>query len=145
MCLGNKLNYEIFPIFEQNHEQYLWKNSNFSTFSQVYFCSLKSFPFYLEYHESKFLGLFCLKQATKMFQFLDQNHGLTPSVCKMSCSVGCLWHTHGKNPVRLYSKLQSQPIGLRKIFIDYLFFQAYQSYRTKSVSTFNRFASSEEL
>ena len=59
-------------------------------------------------------------------------------------SVGCLWHFHGKNPVWLYPKLQSQPIGLRKIFIDYLFFQADQSDCTKSVSIFNRFASSEE-
>ena len=46
--------------------------------------------------------------------------------------------------VRLYPKLQSQPIGLPKIFIDYLFFQADQSDCTKSVSIFNRFASSEE-
>ena len=59
-------------------------------------------------------------------------------------SVGCLWHSHGKNPVRLYPKLQSQPIGLCKIFIDYLFFQADQSDCTKSVSISNRFASSEE-
>ena len=59
-------------------------------------------------------------------------------------SVGCLWHSHGKNPVRLYPKLQSQPIGLPKIFIDYLFFQADQSDCTKSVSIFNRFASPEE-
>ena len=61
-----------------------------------------------------------------------------------SDSVGCLWHSHGKNPVRLYPKLQSQPIGLSKIFIDYLFFQADQSDCTKSVSIFNRFAFSEE-
>ena len=59
-------------------------------------------------------------------------------------SEGCLWHSHGKNPVRLYPKLQSQSIGLRKIFIDCLFFQADQSDCTKSVSIFNRFASSEE-
>ena len=59
-------------------------------------------------------------------------------------SVGCLWNSHGKNPVRLYPKLPSQPIGLPKIFIDYLFFQADQSDCTKSVSIFNRFASSEE-
>ena len=59
-------------------------------------------------------------------------------------SVGCLWHSHGKNPVRLYPKLQSQPIGLPKIFIDYLFFQADQSDCTKSVSIFNRFACYEE-
>ena len=54
---------------------------------------------------------------------------------KRSClySVGCLWHSHGKNPVRLYPKLQIQPIGLPKIFIDYLFFQADRSDCTKSV------------
>ena len=63
----------------------------------------------------------------------------------MIYSVGCLWHSHGKNPVRLYPKLQSQPIGLRKIFIDYLFSQADQSDCTKSVSISSRFASSEEL
>ena len=56
-------------------------------------------------------------------------------------SVGHLWHSHGKNPVRLYPKLQSQPIGLRKIFIDYLFFQADQSDCTKSVSIFNYYLS----
>ena len=33
-------------------------------------------------------------------------------------SVGCLWHSHGKNPVRLYPKLQSQPIGLHKILFN---------------------------
>ena len=59
-------------------------------------------------------------------------------------SVVCLWHSHGKNPVRLYPKLHSQPIGLRKIFIDYLFLQANQSDCSKSVSISNRFASSEE-
>ena len=68
----------------------------------------------------------------------------TSSLCVHN-SVGCLWHSHGKNPARLYPKLQSQPIGLPKIFIDYLFFQADQSDCTKSVSIFNRFASSEEL
>ena len=39
--------------------------------------------------------------------------------------MGGPWHSHGKNPVRLYPKLQSQSIGLPKIFIDCLFFQAY--------------------
>ena len=51
-------------------------------------------------------------------------------------SVGCLWNSHGKNPVRLYPKLPSQPIGLPKIFIDYLFFQADRSDCTKSVPFF---------
>ena len=58
--------------------------------------------------------------------------------------VGCLWHSHGKNPVRLYPKLQSQPIGLRKIFIDYFFFQVDQWDCTKPLSIFDRLASSEE-
>ena len=55
---------------------------------------------------------------------------------------------HGKNPVwfvfHCTNKLQSQPIGLRKIFIDYFFFQDDQWDCTKSLSIFNRFASSEE-
>ena len=54
----------------------------------------------------------------------------------LALSVRCLWHSHGKNPVRLYPKLQSQPIGLPKIFIDYLFVQADQSDCTKSISIF---------
>ena len=58
-------------------------------------------------------------------------------------SVGCLWHSHGKNPVRLYPKLQSQPIGLRKTFIDYLFFQVDQWDCTKPLSICDRFASSD--
>ena len=44
--------------------------------------------------------------------------GLSCFCCSLSPngnSVGCLWHSHGKNPVSLYPKLQSQPIGLRKI------------------------------
>ena len=40
--------------------------------------------------------------------------------------------------------LQSQPIGLHKIFIDYFFFQADQWDCTKSLLIFNRFATSEE-
>ena len=47
-----------------------------------------------------------------------------------------------KNAAWLYPKI-AKP-GLRKIFIDYLFFQADQSDCTKSVSISNRFASSEE-
>ena len=58
--------------------------------------------------------------------------------------VGCLWHSHGKNPVWLYPKLQSQPIGLRKIFIDYFFFQVNQWDCTKPLLIFDRPASSEE-
>ena len=58
--------------------------------------------------------------------------------------MGCLWHSHGKNPVRMYPKLQSQPIGLRKIFIDYFFFQVDQWDCTKPLSIFDQLASSEE-
>ena len=59
-------------------------------------------------------------------------------------SVGVPQAFHGKNPVWLYPKLQSQPIGLRKIFIDYFFFQVDQSDCTKPLSIFDRLASSEE-
>ena len=55
---------------------------------------------------------------------------------------------HGKSPVWFVfhcpNKLQSWPIGLRKIFIDYFFFQADQWDYTECLSIFNRFASSEE-
>ena len=51
-------------------------------------------------------------------------------------SVGCLWQSHGTN------KLQSQPKGLHKIFIDHFFFQVDQWDCTKSLYCF-RFASSE--
>lgn len=44
---------EIFQFFDQNYG-----NSNFLTFSQMYFYSLKSFLFYLEYRKSIFRGLF---------------------------------------------------------------------------------------
>ena len=64
-----------------------------------------------------------------------------PSV---SNSVGCLWHSHSKNPVRLYPKLQSQRTGLRKIFINYFFFQVDQWDCTKPLSIFDQLASSEE-
>ena len=42
-------------------------------------------------------------------------------------------------------QLQSPLIGLRKISIDYFFFQADQWDCTKSLSTFNQFASSERF
>ena len=62
----------------------------------------------------------------------------------MTFSVGCLWHTSKKNAVSLYEQSQSPPIGLRKIFIDYFFFQADQWDCTKSSSIFNWFASYEQ-
>ena len=52
-------------------------------------------------------------------------------------SVGCLWHTTKKSGLVcfwLYEQLQSPPIGLRKIFIDYFFFQADKWDSTKSLS-----------
>ena len=92
---------------------------------------------------------FCSKQFAFFYERIvkgPKTNILTLIVCKSYFynSVECLWHSHGKNPARLYPKLQSQPIGWPKIFIDYLFFQAEQSDCTKTVSIFNRFASSEE-
>ena len=55
---------------------------------------------------------------------------------------------HGKNPVwfvfHCMNKLQSQPTGFRKFFIDHFFFQGDQWDCTKSLLIFNQFASSEE-
>ena len=55
---------------------------------------------------------------------------------------------HGKNPVwfvfHCTNKLQSQPIGFRKFFIDHFFFQGDQWDCTESLLIFNQFASSEE-
>ena len=53
------------------------------------------------------------------------------------------WDACGIPTVKI-PKLQSEPIGLRKIFIDYFFFQVDQWDCTKPLSIFNRFASSEE-
>ena len=63
--------------------------------------------------------------------------------------MGCLWHTTVWHTTVWFvfhctNKLQSQPIGLRKILIDYFFFQANQWDCTKSLSIFNGIASSEE-
>ena len=44
---------KIFQFFDQNYG-----NSNFLTFSQMYFYNLKSFLFYLEYRKSIFRGLY---------------------------------------------------------------------------------------
>ena len=52
--------------------------------------------------------------------------------------------TLGTRLVRLYPKLQRQPIGLPKIFIDYFFFQVDQWDCSKPLSIFDRLASSEE-
>ena len=87
-----------------------------------------------------------LSNAKNLAWFVFQEfvfHALSP-VIKSHYSVGCLWHSHGKNPVRLYPKLQNQPIGWRKIFIDYFFFQVDQWDCTKPLSIFDRLASSEE-
>ena len=53
-------------------------------------------------------------------------------------------HYSKKNAVSLYEQSQSPPVGLRKIFIDYFFFQADQWDCTKFSSIVNRFASSEQ-
>ena len=92
---------------------YLWKNSNFSTFSQVYFYSLESFPFYLEYHESTFLGLFCLTtsyQNTSIFGPKSwTNLFVKCLVCKFSWSV----FLTSKEPILFYLECQeSKFVGL---------------------------------
>ena len=89
------------------------------------------------------LSLICSGMRTIWFHMIHRAWPYNLRV-DVTYSVGCLWHSHSKNPVRLYPKLQSQPIGLRKIFIDYFFFQVDQWDCTKPLSIFDRFASSEE-
>ena len=107
----------------------------FTVFCFVLLCIWGQFP--STTHLEAYIWRGDLTKGFLRYEFVGLIHG-------GAYSVGCLWHSHGKNTVRLYPKLQSQPIGLPKIFIDYLFFQADQSDCTKSVSIFNRFASSEE-
>ena len=89
------------------------------------------------------------KLSSHSTNFLSRSREISIKLTKIKSrstdfSVGCLWHSHGKNPVRLYPKLQSQRIWLRKIFIDYFFFQVEQWDCTKPLSIFDRLASSEE-
>ena len=62
----------------------------------------------------------------------------------MTFSVGCLWQTTVKKCGFIVRTIAKPPIGLRKIFIDYFFFQADQWDCTKSSAIFSRFASSEQ-
>ena len=64
--------------------------------------------------------------------------------CHVCNVTGGVIISDGKNPFRLYPKLQSQPIGWPKIFIDYFFFQVDQWDCTKFLPICDRFASSEE-
>ena len=93
--------------------------------------------------ESGNLNQSCKFRAKLRWEVEREVHAIRLNSRFFGNSVGFLWHSHGKNLVRLYPTLQSQPIGLPKIFIDYLFSQADQSDFTKSVSIFNRFGSSE--
>ena len=56
------------------------KNVNFSTFWTSCFYGLERRVLLLEYHKRHFLVLYCLKKKKKLkkWQFLDQNHRLTP-------------------------------------------------------------------
>ena len=53
---------EKLPIFDQNHGLTpLQKNTNFRPFKLLIFIVLKKRFFFLEYRETHFSGLFCLK------------------------------------------------------------------------------------
>ena len=54
------------------------KMSIFPVFELLYFYSLERRFFVLEYRKRHFPGLYCLKKKLEKWQFLDQNHGLTP-------------------------------------------------------------------
>ena len=54
------------------------KMSIFLTFWTSCFYNLESRFFVLEYRKTHFAGLYCLIKKLEKWQFLDQNHGLTP-------------------------------------------------------------------
>ena len=54
------------------------KMAIFRSFLTSCFFSQKRRFFVLDYHKKHFPGLYCLKRKLEKWQFLDQNHGLTP-------------------------------------------------------------------
>ena len=48
------------------------------TFWTFCFCSLERRFYVVEYRKRHFLGLYFLKKNLEKWEFLDQNHGLTP-------------------------------------------------------------------
>ena len=74
----------------------------------------------------------------------DRSFPLYGSLNNRRKQINWNWCLQFLIPVRLYPKLQSQPTGLRKIFINYFFFQVDQWDCTKPLSIFDQLASSEE-
>ena len=54
-----------------------WKNANFASFLNRCFYGQKRVLFYIERHQTLFLGEMYLKGKEKKIQILDENHGLT--------------------------------------------------------------------
>ena len=55
----------------------LWKNTNFASFLYRCFYGQKRLVFYIERHQTLFLGEMYLKGKEKKIQIFDENHGLT--------------------------------------------------------------------
>lgn len=81
---AQKIIYEKIHIFDQNHG---FGKLKCCPYFKIVFCILKTLLFSLEYQQTIFLGLNCLKnKLKKQFQIFDQTHKLTPmkrnKVCK---------------------------------------------------------------
>ena len=76
--IAEKKNLEKGPFLDQNHGLICLEKSQFFGFLNLFFYSLKSSIFVLEYRERDFPGLYCLKKKLEKWSFLDQSHGLTP-------------------------------------------------------------------
>ena len=76
-----KKNLEKWSFLNQNHGITPLKTCQLFYFLKLFFFSfsLERRFFVLEYHKRHFSGLYCVKKKKlEKWQFLDQNHGLTP-------------------------------------------------------------------
>ena len=70
---------EQWPFFDQNHGLTPLEKSQFFDYLNFFFYRLERRFFVLEYCKTHFPGLYSLKKKKmEIWQFFDQNHGLTP-------------------------------------------------------------------
>ena len=85
------LNFNISdPILQKNEKKKLQffsgKNANFATFLNLYFCSLQRLAFYLQLHQTLFLGLFFQKEKEEKISRKNANFAtfLNRGFCRLN-------------------------------------------------------------
>ena len=76
--IAQKKKLEKWPFLHQNHEQTPLKNCQFFDFLTSCFYSQDRRFCVLEYRETHFPGLYCLRKKLEKWTVLDENHGLIP-------------------------------------------------------------------